>query len=49
MTKYIIFLIFSFSLMLSQSHKTQPLVVERNGIIYKENDELPANQSTKNF
>ena len=41
MTKYITFLIFSFSLMVSQSFKVQPPVVDVNGVIFKENDELP--------
>ena len=41
MTKYITFLIFSFGLTLSQSFTVQPPIVEINGVIFKENDELP--------
>ena len=41
MTKYIIVLIFSLSLMLSQSYKVQPPIFDKNGLIFKENDELP--------
>ena len=41
MTKYITFLIFSFSLILSQSYKTEPPIVHIGGVIYKEDDELP--------
>ena len=41
MIKYIIFLIFSLSLILSQSYKVQPPIVDINGVIFKENDEIP--------
>ena len=41
MIKYITFLIFSFSFILSQSYTVQPPIIDKNGVIFKENDELP--------
>ena len=41
MMKYIIFFVFSFSQIISQSYEVQPPIVDIDGVIFKENDELP--------